>query len=319
MITEARIKEDLKPAGLDWITALKAPSIQQLAADGGPLQLSLFDERDLAEIESPQLFPGERLIVCKNHALAEERRRKRGELLDATERDLKDIQVRILRKRKPLRGADKIGLAVGAVIGRRKVGKHFRITITDNSLSFTRDHAAIAKEAALDGFYVLRTNVPTDAINTADTVRAYKSLARVERAFRSFKTTDLDIRPIFHWISPRVRAHVFLCMLAYHLEWHMRQALAPMLFDDHDRAAGEALRASPVAKAKPSPAARRKAKKKRTDDGQPVHSFRTLLADLATLTRNIVTCGKAPEMALLARPTQIQQRAFDLLAVKLQV
>jgi hypothetical protein len=319
MITQARIKGDLKPAGLDWITALKAPSIQQLAADGGPLQLSLFDERDLAEIESPQLFPGERLIVCKNHALAEERRRKRGELLDATERDLKDIQVRILRKRKPLRGADKIGLAVGAVIGRRKVGKHFRITITDNSLSFTRDHAAIAKEAALDGFYVLRTNVPTDAINTADTVRAYKSLARVERAFRSFKTTDLDIRPIFHWISPRVRAHVFLCMLAYHLEWHMRQALAPMLFDDHDRAAGEALRASPVAKAKPSPAARRKAKKKRTDDGQPVHSFRTLLADLATLTRNIVTCGKAPEMALLARPTQIQQRAFDLLAVKLQV
>ena len=319
MITQARIKGDLKPAGLDWITALKAPSIQQLAADGGPLQLSLFDERDLAEIESPQLFPGERLIVCKNHALAEERRRKRGELLDATEQDLKDIQVRIVRKRKPLRGADKIGLAVGAVIGRRKVGKHFRITITDGSLSFTRDHAAIAKEAALDGFYVLRTNVPADAINTADTVRAYKSLARVERAFRSFKTTDLDIRPIFHWISPRVRAHVFLCMLAYHLEWHMRQALAPILFDDHDRAAGEALRASPVAKAKPSPAARRKAKKKRTDDGQPVHSFRTLLADLATLTRNIVRCGKAPNMALLARPTQIQQRAFDLLGVKLQV
>jgi hypothetical protein len=319
MITDARIRDDLKPAGLDWITALRAPSIQRLAADGGPLQLSLFDERDLAEIESAELFPGERLIVCKNHALAEERRRKRNELLDATEQDLKSIQRRIVRKRDPLRGADEIGLAVGKVIGRRKVGKHFDLTITDDSLSFARDHAAIATEAALDGFYVLRTSVPAAVINTADTVRAYKSLARVERAFRSLKTTDLDIRPIFHWASPRVRAHVFLCMLAYYLEWHMRQALAPMLFDDHDRAAGEALRSSPVAKAEPSPAAKRKAKTKCTDDGQPVHSFRTLLADLATLTRNIVRCGNAPEMALLARPTQIQQRALDMLGVKSQV
>jgi len=189
------------------------------------LQLSLFDERDLAEIESPE-FPGERLVVCKNPAL----------------QDLKDIQARIVRKRQPLRGADKIGLAVGALLGCRKVAKHFRLAITDAALSFTRDHAAIATEAALDGFYVLRTNVPADALNAADTVRAYKSLAGVERAFRSLKTVDLDIRPIFHWVSPRVRAHVFLCMLAYHLEWHMRQALAPILFDDHDRAAGEALR-----------------------------------------------------------------------------
>jgi hypothetical protein len=265
------------------------------------------------------LFLGERLIVCKNHALAEERRRKRNELLDATEQDLKDIQARIARKRKPLRGAGKIGLAVGAVISRRKVGKHFQITISDNALSFTRDYAAIATEAALDGFYVLRTSVPAEAINTANTVHAYKSLARVERAFRSLKTTDLDIRPIYHWVSPRVRAHVFLCMLAYYLEWQMRQALAPMLFDDHDRAAAEALRTSPVAKAEPSPAAKRKAKKKRTDDGLPVHSFRTLLADLATLTRNTVRCSNAPEMALLARPTEIQQRAFDLRGVKLQV
>jgi Transposase DDE domain len=319
MITDARIRDDLKPAGIDWITALRAPSIQQLAAEDGPLQLSFFDERDLAEIESPELFPGERLVVCKNHALAEERRRKRNELLDATEQDLKKIQKRIVRKRDPLRGADEIGLAVGKVIGRRKVAKHFDLTITDDQLSFTRDHAAIAKEGALDGFYVLRTNVPAEAINTADTVRAYKSLARVERAFRCLKTTDLDIRPIYHWVSPRVRAHVFLCMLAYYLEWHMRQALAPMLFDDHDRAAGEALRASPVAKAEPSPAAKRKANKKCTDEGLPVHSFRTLLADLATLTRNTVRCGKAPEMALLARPTEIQQRAFDLLGIKLTV
>jgi DDE family transposase len=318
MITQARIEQDLKPAGLDWITALRAPAIQKLAAEGGPLQLSLFDERDLAEIESPD-FPGERLVVCKNPALAEERRRKRAELLDATEKDLKDIQARILRPRQPLRGADKIGLKVGALLGRRKVAKHFRIAIADDALSFTRDHAAIAAEAALDGFYVLRTSVPAAALNTADTVRAYKSLARVERAFRSLKTVDLDIRPIFHWVSPRVRAHVFLCMLAYYLEWHMRQALAPLLFDDHDRSAGEALRSSPVAKARPSPAARRKANTKHTDDGLPVHSFRTMLADLATLTRNTVRLGRAHTMDLLATPTQIQQRAFDLLGLKPQM
>lgn len=317
MITQARIEGDLKPAGIDWITALRAPAIQQLAAEGGPLQLSFFDARDLAEIESPD-FPGERLVVCKNHALAEERRRKRDELLDATERDLKKIQKRIESKRKPLRGADEIGLAIGKVIGRRKVAKHFDLTITDDSLTFERNHAAIAKEGELDGFYVLRTSVQADAIDTAATVRAYKSLARVERAFRSIKTIDLEIRPIYHWASPRVRAHVLLCMLAYHLEWHMRQALAPILFDDHHRAAAEASRTSPVAKAEPSPAAKRKARKKCTDDGQPVHSFRTLLADLATLARNIVKCG-ASELALLTRPTKIQQRALDLLGVRLEM
>ena len=318
MITQARIEGELKPAGLDWITALRAPAIRNLAAEGGPLQLSLFDERDLAEIESPD-FPGERLVVCKNPALAEERRRKRHELLDATEQDLKDIQARVLRQRRPLRGADKIGQAVGALLGRRKVAKHFLVTISDDALSFTRDQAAIAAEAALDGFYVLRTGVPAQVLGAADTVRAYKSLARVERAFRSLKTVDLDIRPVFHWVSPRVRAHVFLCMLAYHLEWHMRQALAPMMFDDHDRAAGEALRPSPVAKAQPSPAATRKARTKRTDDGLPVHSFQTLLADLATLTRNTIRFASAHTMALHATPTQIQQRAFDLLGLKPQL
>jgi Transposase DDE domain len=318
MITQARIEHDLVPSGLDWITALRAPAIQQLAADGGPLQLSLFDERDLAEIESPD-FPGERLIVCKNPALAEERARKRNELLDATEQDLKDIQASIARRRRPLRGAAKIGLKVGAVWHRRKVAKHFQITITDNALSFTRDHAAIAAEAALDGIYVLRTSVTADALDAADTVRAYKSLAGVERAFRSLKTVDLDIRPIFHWATPRVRAHVFLCMLAYYLEWHMRQALAPMLFDDHDRAVGEALRPSPVAKAQPSPAAKRKAKTKRTAEGLPVHSFRTLMADLATLTRNTAKLAGAPATVLLASPTPIHQRAFDLLGVKPQM
>ncbi|MBV8118859.1 MAG: IS1634 family transposase [Alphaproteobacteria bacterium] len=318
LITQARIEQEILPAGLDWITALRAPAIQKLAADGGPLQLSLFDERDLAEIESPD-FPGERLIVCKNPALADERRRKRDDLLDVTERGLEDIQARVLRQRQPLRGADKIGQAVGALLGRSKVAKHFLITITHDALSFARDHSSIAAEAALDGFYVLRTSVPPDALDAADTVRAYKSLARVERAFRSLKTVDLDIRPVFHWVSPRVRAHVFLCMLAYHLEWHMRQALAPILFDDHDRAAGEAQRASPVAKAQPSPAAKRKAKTKHTDDGLPVHSFQTLLADLATLTRNTVRLARTQAMAILATPTEIQQRAFDLLGLKPQL
>ena len=224
MITQARIDKDPRPAEIDWITALRAPAIQELAAEGGPLQLSLFDERDLAEIESPD-FPGERL-VCKNYALAEERRRKRNELLDATENELKKIQKRGESTRNSLRGADNIGLAIGKVIGRRKVAKHFELTTTDDSLTFERNHAAIAKEAALDGFYVVRTSVPAEAINTADMVSSYKSLSQVGRAFRSIKTTHLDIRPIYYWSSPRVRAHVFLCMLASTLSgicarrWH---------------------------------------------------------------------------------------------------
>jgi hypothetical protein len=315
MITSARIEEELRPAGFDWITALRAPAIQALAAEGGPLQPDLFDDRDLAEIESPD-YPGERLIVCKNPALAAERARKRTELLDATERALERIQARVRRARRPLRGAAAIGQAVGAVLGRRKVAKHFEITIGDDDLTFARAAAAIAAEAALDGFYVLRTSVPAAALGSADTVRAYKSLARVERAFRSLKTVDLEIRPVFHWAAPRVRAHVFLCLLAYHLEWHLRQALAPLLFDDHDPDAAEAKRSSPVAKAKPSPAARRKANTKRTDDGLPVHSFRSLLADLATLTRNTVRFGRDHTTTLLATPTEIQRRALQLLDVQ---
>jgi hypothetical protein len=315
MITAARIDEDLAPAGLDWLTALRAPAIQALAADNGPLQLSLFDQRDMAEIESAD-FPGERLIVCRNPALADERARKRRELLDATERDLRQVQARVRRARKPLRGADRIGLAVGAVMGRRKMAKHFQLTITDSDLDIVRDQAAIAAEAALDGIYVLRTNVAADTLSAADAVTAYKSLARVERAFRSLKTVDLELRPVFHWTAARVRAHVLLCMLAYYLEWHMRRALAPMLFDDHERAAAEAARSSPVAKAQPSPAAKRKAATKLTDEGLPVHSFRSLLADLATLTRNTVRLGRATTFPLLATPTDIQRRALDLLGLK---
>jgi hypothetical protein len=315
MITAARIVEDLAPAGLDWLTALRAPAIQALAADRGPLQLSLFDQRDMAEIESPD-YPGERLIVCRNPALAHERARKRRELLDATEQDLRAIQARVRRRRQPLRGADQIGLAVGAVMGRRRMAKHFHLTITDGQLSFTRDEAAIAAEAALDGIYVLRTNVPADSLSASDAVSTYKSLARVERAFRSLKTVDLELRPVFHWTAPRVRAHVLLCMLAYYLEWHMRQALAPMLFDDHDRAAADAARSSPVAKAMPSPLAAGKAATKHTDEGLPVHSFRSLLGDLATLTRNTVRLGRNTTFALLATPTAVQRRALDLLGLK---
>ena len=314
MITRARIEEDLIPAGLDFITALRAPAIRALAEEGGPLQLTLFDQRDLVEIESPD-YPGQRLVACRNPALAEERARKRGELLDATERDLKRIQERVRRARRPLRGEAKIGAAIGAVLNRRKVAKHFTWTANDTDFSFARDQAAIADEARLDGIYVLHTGLKADLLTAPGVVTAYKSLANVERAFRSTKSVDLEVRPVFHYAEDRVRAHVFLCMLAYYLEWHMRQALAPILFDDHDRAAAQAQRTSPVAKAKVSPAARRKHQTKRTDDGRPVHSFRSLLADLGTLTRNQVRFGKGNAFTMLATPTDLQQRAFDLLGV----
>jgi hypothetical protein len=319
LLTEARISQTLRPAGLDWITALRAPAIKALAAADGPLQLSLFDDRDLAEISSPD-FPGERLVVCRNPLLAAERARKRDALLAATEKELARIQSRVQRARRPLRGAAEIGRALGAVLGQRKVGKHFEITISDDSFSFTRNHEAITAEAALDGIYVLRTNLSPAECDTAATVRAYKSLAGVERAFRSMKSVDLELRPVFHWTAPRVRAHVLLCMLAYYLEWHMRRSLAPILFDDHDPVAREAQRSSPVAKARPSPAARQKAVDKRTEplDGEtlPVHSFRTLLADLATLTRNRVTFGADRVDILLAVPTKLQRAALNLLGVR---
>jgi hypothetical protein len=316
MITRARIEADLKPAGLDWITALRAPAIQALAAAGGPLQLSLFDQRDLAEIASPD-YPGERLIVCKNPDLATERARKREELLAATERELAKIKAAVERERSPLAGRDKIGLKAGAVLGRRKMAKHFRLAIADDSVTFARDEAAITKEAALDGFYVLRTSVPTGTLGTDETVLAYKSLAQVERAFRSLKTVDLEIRPVHHRLAGRVRAHVFLCLLAYHVQWHMRQALAALLFDDHDRQSAAAARPSPVVAAKVSPAATAKATSKRTADGQPVHSWRSLLQDLATLTRNTVRLGDAPPITLLTRPTPPQQDVFHRLGLAL--
>src|SRR6516225_9559774 len=318
VLTSARIEQTLRPAGLDWITALRAPAIKQLAGEGGPLQPSLFDHREMAEITSPD-YPGERLVVCKNPLLAEERARKRAELLAATENDLARIAARVQRARKPLRGAAAIGQAVGAVLGWRHIAKHFQISISDDAFSFAKNHLGIAAEAALDGIYVVRTNLPAAQSDAAATVRAYKSLSGVEHAFRSLKTVDLELRPVFHWTAPRVRAHVLLCMLAYYLQWHMRRSLAPMLFDETDPTAREAQRTSPVAKTEPSPAAQRKAARKRTDpaDGEPlpVHSFHTLLGDLATLTRNVVRLGRDRLTTILATPTRSQRRALDLLGV----
>jgi len=316
MITQARIDADLKSAGFDWITALRAPAIQALAAEGGPLQLSLFDERDMAEITADD-YPGERLIVCRNPELAAERARKRSELIAATEKELAKIQAATLRKRAPLHGKDKIGLKVGAVLNRRHMAKHFELTIADTSFAFSRKTEAIAAEAALDGVYVIRSSLPSDGFPTAAIVLAYKGLSHAERGFRDIKSGDLDVRPIHHRRAHRVRAHVFLCMLAYYVVWHMKRNLAPMLFKDDDPTAAAAQRTSPVAKAKVSPAARRKAASKRAADGQPVHSFRTLLQDLANLTRNNVRFGDARPTTILARPTPTQTRAFSLLGLKI--
>jgi Transposase DDE domain len=315
MITQARITDDIKSAGLDWITSLRAPAIKALL-ESGALQLSLFDQRDMASITAPE-FPGERLVVCRNPDLAAERTRKRHDLLGATARDLARIRAAVLRKRDPLRGATNIALAVGAVLDKHQMAKHFDLVITETAFSFARNTAAIATEAATDGIYVVRTSLPAATLDDAATVRGYKSLSLVERAFRCIKTVDLQVRPVYHWLADRVRAHVCLCMLAYYLEWHMRQRLAPMLFDDTDRDAAEAQRASVVAKAQRSVAALTKQTTGLTADGLPVHSFRTLLADLATLARNIIITAISPDypLTVLTRPTPIQQRAFDLLAV----
>jgi transposase len=315
MITQARIDEDIKPAKLDWITALRAPAIKALL-DAGAFQLSLFDERDLASVTSAD-YPDERLIVCRNPELAVARGRKREDLLAATERELAAIRTAVLRTRAPLRGQAEIALKVGAVINKYKVAKHFTLTIGDSEFSFARKIDAIDDETRLDGIYVIRTSLTAKALDDSASVRAYKSLAQVERAIRSIKTVDLQVRPIFHWAAPRVCAHVCLCMLAYHVEWHMRQRLAPMLYDDADKQAAEALRTSVVAKAQRSPSARAKQSYGTTPDGLPVHSLHSLLADLATLARNTVVTALSPdhEFVLHTRPTVIQQKALDLLAV----
>src|SRR5215475_4959873 len=315
LLTEARMREELRPmAGLDWITALRSSAIQQLVSTGA-LQLSLFDQRDLAQITSPD-YPGARLVVCKNPLLAAERARKREDLLQATEAALAKLADQIARGTGP-KGGDKIARAVGRIENRYKLAKLFDISVAEDGFSFARNPARIAAEARLDGFYALRTSVEDKALAAERVVGAYKDLAHVERAFRSLKTVDLHLRPIYHWLAPRVRAYVFLCMLACHVEWHMRKRLKPMLFDDEDPTAAARERASIVAPAQPSPAALRKRASKVTADGGPLHSFHSLLRDLATCTLNemTTTLNDGYSFTLVATATPIQTQAFARLAV----
>src|SRR5579859_2399703 len=316
MITSARIAalnqlEDgtARPDPYRWITALRAPAIRKLMADDGPLQLSLFDEQDLAEITSPD-FPGERLIACRNPHLAAERARKREDLLAATEKLLAPIIARVQAGR--LQGAGEIGVEVGKVISTYKTGKHFAVTITDTTLTIERRQDRIDAEAALDGFYVLRTPVPAVDLDAAAVVTAYKNLKYVERDFRSIKSDDLDLRPVFHRLEERVRAHVLICMLACYLTWHLRQAWAPLTYTDQNPPAP----ANPVAPARRSAHAQAKASYQHDQAGQPYYSFRGLLEHLATLTRNQVRfAGTRAAIPMLAEPTSAQRQAFDLIGV----
>ncbi len=314
MLTAARLREDIRPADLDWITALRAPQVAKLVR-GGALQLTLFDRVDLAEITHPD-YPGERLVACMNPFLEAERARKREALLAATEADLAKITAATQRARRPLRGQDKIAVRADRVLRRRKVAKHFTTQITGDSLSYARNPATIAAEAKLDGIYVLRTSVQAGGLQADEVVSSYKALAGVERAFRAFNT-DLDIRPIRHRTEDRVRAHVFLRMISYYITWHMQARLAPMLFTDDDKPATQAARPSPVAPAARSPRALAKAATKRTETGQPVHSFATLLADLATICLNQIQPADPdlPGFRIVTTPTPIQRRALDLLGV----
>ena len=313
MLTSARIRDELRPAALDWISALRAPQIKALV-EADALQLSLFDEQNLVEIDSPD-YPGERLVCCRNPVLADERARKRDELLAATDTELDKIAAATRRDRRPLRGRDKIALRVGKVINKFKMAKHFTLQITDEAFTFTRNHDDIAAEAALDGIYVLRTSLPEHTLPPDDVVARYKGLEDVERFFRTLNS-ELDVRPIRHRLAERVRAHVFLRMLSYYMSWHMKQDLAPILFRDHDKPAAAAKRTDPVAAAQRSNPALAKASRKRTEDDYPVHSFTSLLADLATICANhIQPAHDMPPFIMITTPTPLQRRAFELLGV----
>jgi hypothetical protein len=314
MLTAARLREDVAPAHLDWITALRAPQVKALVRDGD-LQLTLFDQADLAEITSPD-FPGERLVACKNPFLEAERARKRESLLAATEADLAKIAAACARARRPLRGTDKIAVRADRVLRRRKVAKHFTIQITDDSIRYARDQDSIAAEAKLDGIYVVRTSIGPGHLDSGEVVSSYKALAQVERAFRAFNT-DLDIRPIRHRTEDRVRAHVFLRMLSYYLSWHLQARLAPLLFTDDDKQTASAARTGPVAPAARSPRALAKAATKHTPGDLPVHSFATLLADLGTICLNTIAPADPalPGFRLVTTPTALQRQAFELLGV----
>ena len=320
LLTGARIAEELRPVeGLDWISALRSDAVAKLARDGGPLQLSLFDTAGLAEIRHPD-FPGERLIACLNPLLRGQRRAKREALLQATEKELDKIVAATGRARKPLRGEAAIGQRVGRVLGRFKMAKHFKVTIAHNAFGYSRDTGRIAQEAHLDGICVIRTSVSADAINAPDAVRAYKRLARVERAFRCLKSVDLKVRPIHHRLAGRVRAHVFLCVLAYYVEWHMRRAWAPLLFAEDDPGNARRRQGSPVRPSAPSDSARRKAATRLTARGHPAHHFRGLLEHLATLTRNTIQAhGCEHTFEQLTVPTDLQRTALNLLKAPLQM
>lgn len=318
MITQARITEELKDTeGWDWITALRSSQVQQLFTSG-VLFLSLFDNCDWVEVQS-EAYPDERLIACRNSSLAAQRYHKRVELLQATEAELDKIVAATTRDKNPLQGKDAIGIRVGKVINRFKMAKHFQMEITDNSFNYQRNSSSIATEENLDGIYVIRTSVAAEKLSATEAVRAYKSLSQVEQAFRCYKSIDIRVRPIFHHLVDRVKAHIFLCMLAYYVERHMRQALAPLLFDEDDPIAAESLRRSVVAPAQRSDSAVLKAQTKQTVDGLPVHSFQSLLADLATVVRNQVRPKSMQVITFdkITQPTPLQHKAFELLGVSL--
>jgi len=319
MITNTRILAEFQPVeGLDWITALRAPQIRKLVEQEA-VQLSLFDETDLVEFSCSD-YPDERLIACRNPMLAEEKSLTKVALLQATEQELHKIVIATSRDKRALKGADQIGLRVGRVLNSKGVGKYFNIAITEESFSFSRNEVAIAKDSALDGVYIIRTSVKPETLDAASAVRAYKSLSQVEQAFRSYKTIDLKVRPIYHRLEQRVKAHVFLCMLAYYVEWHMRKALAPLLFDDEKVTEQPEEQSSVVAPSKRSKKARPKAATKKTSEKLPVHSFRTLMADLATIVKNkFQSNGLEASLTFekITQPTPLQQKAIDLLEVSL--
>lgn len=318
MLTEARLREDIRPVeGLDWITALTTSQVRKLVEDQS-LELSLFDEQDLAEIQSPD-YPGERLVACRNPLLADERTRKREELLRATEKELEKIVVATQRAKRPLRGKDQIGIRVGKVIEKFKMAKHFEYTITDTSFAYKRNEKRIRQEAQLDGIYIIRTSVSQNRLPSGNVVESYKQLSTVERAFRSMKSVDLKVRPIHHRLAERVRAHVFLCMLAYYVEWHMRKALAPLLFEDCDPEGAKNSRDSIVSRAKRSSRALQKVRTKKTEDGFPVQSFQSMLQCLGTIVRNRFEpkIQGLPAFEKITHPNPLQQRALDLLHIRL--
>jgi transposase len=314
MLTQARIEQELRPVpGLEWITALRTGQIHKLVDDGA-LQLSLFDQTDLAEISHPD-FPGERLVVCRNPLLAQERARKREELMLAAAQKLETIAAATRRPQRPLRDPERINYRIGEALGPKKVGKYFQWQLTAQGLSYQRDDQRIARDAALDGIYVLRTSLAAERLDAARTVRSYKRLAQVERAFRVLKSLELEIRPIHHRLASRVRAHVLICLLAYYVEWHMRRALAPLLFDDEQPQE----QPSPVAPARRSASARAKARTKRTPDGLAVQSFRDLLKDLATIVKNRIrpALKSVAPFEIVTRPTSLQKHALQLLGLTL--